>query len=377
MSDPNRVKALKKRMLNRLPLAPEPLSSWTEDSDIFKFFIELHEGTGIVIGRDQQEQKVQYADAARGMFGSLHEHFRSVVADAFASYPLLPVSEQPLELSTSPALLQSPQFGQFAKYYIAWHGIVQEIVTEERFISLAHLLESKAHLDAATVLASRRFYRQSTALMRIFLEEQLASLYLSSDHAAYTQWLDGRLRLPPVRSDKGLLAILEKKGYLSDHLAKEVGRAYAKLNGIIHGEQAEFEFSGLHAGAQPARVANSSRFSKWVAVFSQAVRLAIEVADKTETIGLESSLADPARCKICRCGPLRTIRRDLIAGHDVLVLQCNTCGYQVYRCAQSCPRDHSLPISFCNHDRCRCLGTIWYMPPVFYPQPRLSSHADA
>lgn len=132
-----------------------------------------------------------------------------------------------------------------AKHSIAWAGVTEALLSDSQFFSLPHILEVEEELSCSVLLAKNLYYKQALQNLRSLLELNVLHVHFVGDQVAYTDWQDGRYRVPRLRGSGGLLEQLVTRGAISATLSKSIGELYEELNGTIHSAEGKMLHRGL------------------------------------------------------------------------------------------------------------------------------------
>ncbi len=145
-----------------------------------------------------------------------------------------------------PSFRDDARFGAVAKAAVAWNAVVDAVLSESLFFSVAHTLETRSELDCSVLLAGGLYYKQALRVLRGFLEMAAVHLYLTVRPEQYAGWVRGEFRVPPFR--QRLLRDLLSSGVLSGTLFDNMADMYGILNGAIHGAERRYVNSGTQTG---------------------------------------------------------------------------------------------------------------------------------
>src|SRR5262249_1841318 len=95
-----------------------------------------------------------------------------------------------------PDLYKDSAFGHAAKYYVAWDGVTDAILSDGAFFSLPHVIELRSELDCAMLLATHLYYKQALQVVRGFLEMSVAELFLCANPTDFKKWKKGTWKAP-------------------------------------------------------------------------------------------------------------------------------------------------------------------------------------
>jgi hypothetical protein len=142
--------------------------------------------------------------------------------------------------------------GATLKYTVAWSMVVQAVLEESLFFSIAHILETERELDASVLLAFSGHLKPAAQVLRSFIEEAVMPLHFCADRKAFASWREGEYKAPALRGSGGLLQLLQKQGLIDIELMTEVDALYGSMNEFVHNAERTLGASGVHLGLSPA-----------------------------------------------------------------------------------------------------------------------------
>ncbi|SDD40399.1 hypothetical protein [Paraburkholderia lycopersici] len=300
------------KAVSRLPLNPEALSEWTESTDLSQFLHDLYEGTG-------------YGDVVSYRLEEGKEKF-SAYAEIFHQAAL---EARPAPASVSknihiPNFAKDSHFGSVAKHMIAWENVIGNILSENGQFSISHILETETDLSSSIHLAAHLYYRQAFQVLRGFIESFVLPVHFCTNIDDLRKWKANSFHIPALRGKSGLLAKMVTSGTLPAALADSVSSVYGVLNGYIHGAEDAFNNGGIHSGNWSGFVYQQTKFERWTDIFSEVVRLGINV------LKINLDMWDVARatlgvlCNVCHSQNLEQ-NSEIIAETNVIKYSCREC----------------------------------------------------
>jgi hypothetical protein len=258
---------LPKQALNYLPLRVESYSSWEENSDLFCFVDALFNEERTLIGFNKRTPPL-------------------VTRPAYARTTLIPTAMTRLELliadfnkmTDGVDVRQSPSVGGALKYSLAWEAVVVRVLEEAKYFSVAHLLDAERDLECSVKLAAGGYYKQSIAVLRLFLESVVMPIHFCSDHDAFRRWRHGSYKTPSRFSGPGgLLADFVCRRLISSDLAHDTSSVYGALSAAIHGTKAELDHGAVFAGNEVSLGFSYKRLERWCRRFMQTADVALKL----------------------------------------------------------------------------------------------------
>ncbi len=252
-------KLLSQIAIDLLPLSPEAMFDWKNNTDIRMFVQALYaEGPIPTYGSELcSEVEKEIRETARLFTKNLQEAHptSSIYIDFY----------------------QNTSFGQVAKYIVAFKCCVHSLLEDARFYSLAHLLESQNDLECSLLLASNFYYKQATQLLRNFLEETFLPLHFCDNTTDFDAWKANMYRIPPLRGRDGLIKRLLKKKVIFEALAIRISDLYGKLSAYIHGGESTMLHRNIHLGEIHKVGFNLDTFSEWCQLFCESLDICIHL----------------------------------------------------------------------------------------------------
>jgi hypothetical protein len=323
------MEIIPERCISILPFGPGAIDSWTDDTDLLQFMRLLFDKTDAVINEAGEQFDANYSSYGKYLCDEGSRHFR-VLAEDFGKNarnatpaPGALDKQQPI-----PDFWQDDHFGLVAKYYVAWSGVVSEVLSESAFFSIAHVLESEEELASSILLASNLYYKQGLQVLRNFLEAIVLQLYFCENQTDFKSWKSDHFRTPSFKGREGMVPQLLSRGIIPGTLAAAAVSLYGELNGAIHGSEARLIHSGMHRGAWSGRIFRRDRFDEWSRYFAAIVATAIPMMriHTNEWKRLSSVSPRVLRCDVCHNTKEFDISESSFAGRPQSTIRCKTCG---------------------------------------------------
>jgi hypothetical protein len=253
-----------------LPFNAEAFASWGDDVDVRSFLRSIADDVMTVINFDgsvASSRKIEIAEepwreeAAEDLEGFITSRLGQVKPEISKLGPSWPTDDIPV--------------GRAMKYVTAWRAVDREALEEERFFSIAHLLEATNEIEVSLALAQGTFYKQAKQQLRSLLELVVMPLHFCIDRASFTEWRNGNYRIPRFRGSNGLLEQLAVHSLLSRQTANDIGDLYGRLSGSIHNEEKELAFSGVLGGDDTVVGFSIERLHEWADLYAATLDVAI------------------------------------------------------------------------------------------------------
>jgi hypothetical protein len=317
------------KVLGYMPLSAEPLDQWNEtETDLLKLLLELYNFDVTFLDADGTEDTANMASFGRDLYTAgrerahkLAHEFAAIAADAQPVYASI---EQRVEV---PDFAQEPAFGGAAKSLIAWTALVNSLLEEGAFFSIAHVLEAEADLQVSFDLCSRLYYKQALQILRSYLEDLVLPIHFGHVPADLHAWKTGNYRVPPVRGRNGMIKEFRDAQLVSPALAEQVSRTYEGLNSAVHGSEQHL----IHRGSEYRRYRGHIFKPDDCLHWCHSVIAAVEVGAQLLAINAKQWAAfrstHPVICSICHNWSDFSRKR-----HAPFVqYECRQCGNAVHR----------------------------------------------
>lgn len=323
------MEIIRQSCLALLPFAAQPFSAWGEDSDLLRFLTCLSDKPATLIDSQGKEHQGTYSSYGR----YLYEHGVKKVQELSASFGELARAAKPAlaartKVESVPDFAGDPNFGVMAKYYIAWDGVVSEVLSESAFFSIAHVLESEAEIDCSILLASNLYYKQALQVLRNYIEGAVLQLYLCGNLSAFSDWKANSFRTPSFRGRSGMLEDLVSRGILPGTLADKASALYGELNGCIHSSEDKLIHRGAFTREWSGLIFQYDRFQEWCGYVTQCISLGLHLLNIGVNLWKEMLAADIAgiRCSTCHSKNNFDVSETEVPGHAFTTLECRICG---------------------------------------------------
>jgi hypothetical protein len=312
-----------------LPFAAQPVSAWGGDSDLLRFLTCLFDKPATLIDSGGKEYHGTYS--SHGLY--LYVHGTKQVQELSTSFgerarAATPAPAASTKVEPVPDFAADPNFGLMAKYYIAWDGVVNEVLSESAFFSIAHVLESQAELACSILLASNLYYKHALQVLRNYIEGAVLQLYLCGNLSAFSDWKANSFRTPSFRGRSGMLEDLVARGILPGTLADKASALYGELNGCIHSAEDKLIHRGAFTGEWSGLIFQYDRFQEWCGYVTQCISHGLHVLRIGVNLWNEMLAADVAgiRCSTCHGKNNFDASERQLPGRALTTLECRTCG---------------------------------------------------
>lgn len=321
------VEIIPQKAINYLPFSSEPFSVWGEKPDLLEFLFALHDKSGVILSSDGTRTPVNYREYGKYVFESGKEDIKywmeQFVTAAKNTTPAPGSTTQKVEI---PDFSRITQFGQAAKYFIAWRGVVGEALQEGVFFSIEHVLESEADLECSVHLVANLYYKQALQVLRNFLEDLVLPIHLCDNIDDFMAWKSNDYYMPRLRGRNGLLQELVKKEILPSDIADEIGNLYGTLSGCIHGAERRLLHKGLYSGKWIGKLFKHSDFLDWCKYFCQAVDLGIRLLRININQWQAAKSGEKRFCSVCHNIDGFDTKRYEFGGEWHIEYRCPKCG---------------------------------------------------
>jgi len=321
--------ALTSSSAKALPLRSEPIAAWSKSTDLHLFLSDLYDDDAEMIDQSGVRSAINYRDYGDTLF----ERGRSSFVTTASEFQIIADKSRsesdpfgtPIQIDTPPNFLDDKSFGSMAKHSIAWAGVTEALLSESQFFSLPHILEVEEELSCSVLLAKNLYYKQALQNLRSLLELNVLHVHFVGDQVAYTDWQDGRYRVPRLRGSGGLLEQLVTRGAISANLSKSIGELYEELNGTIHSAEGKMLHRGLRDRRWAGMQFKTSEFRAWCDYVSRIVKVSTSLL----LAMLEEMKRQPAPNGLV-CGTCRAVNQFNVEEKNgcSVTLRCLRCGVQ-------------------------------------------------
>ena len=319
-------------LLSRLPLQSQPVAEWGEDNDLVRFLVALFGLEGAKLSPNVSEPAVDYSDYG----GTVYTRAKAQIEAQIATFEKCaddakPISDSEEEIPEPAKYLEDPDFGRAAKHLIAWEGVVDQLLSETAFYSLAHLLESSSDLDCSMELMGRLYYKQALQVVRNFVEDIVLPVHFSANPGTFAQWKQDACRIPPMRrKGDGMLPTLVKSNVIPKELADAVGELYDALNGSVHGRETRLIHAGIYSGTHRGMCFSRQAMRLWADYVTKSIvcglrflRINLDQLDAFRATG-------GVRCDVCHgVDSLEVVEENSLGGEKTVAYQCSRCGNEM------------------------------------------------
>lgn len=305
---------LPKKAIEIMPFSPEPLEQWNDDTDIYVFLEELYDASGYAPYADYRYHE------GNSLFLDWSEKFAYIATSA------TPAPGSKVKDVEVPNFSKCEKFGLLAKNMIAWSNITSNILSEDNFLSVAHLLESVNDLNASITLSCYIHYKQANQILRAFLEGLLLQLYFSYMPAQFDKWKEDDFRPPSLRGDKGILQKLSRVSIISPQLLSQLDQLIILFNKYIHGVESKLNNNNAHNSDWIGSVFNYETYSSWISTFSDSIYVGTELLKIQHAIWCQVNEEDR---ELCSCGKAALFYKNS-SGKNILLKACRKCDYELW-----------------------------------------------
>jgi len=319
-----------KESLQLLPFIPEAIAGWNISTlDIVKFLTHLFDKEGTIIDSSGRETTVNYRSYWKTIYDDGLEKFKRLAGEFEAeARNHAPVPASVVASVHVPSFIGDASFGKVAKYYIAYDGLLSEVLAESFFYSIAHILESKQELDCSIIMAKNLYYKQALQVLRNYIELMVSQLLFCYNAKAFKEWREGQFRLPRLRGKGGLLETLLKASLISSELSIRTSQLYAELNSCIHSMEGNLIHRGAYKGKYKGFLFDYDYFNDWCDSFSSVVGTGILLLNAHLEQYAASKTAETV-CTICHSKNDFEVEEEEFAGKTYLRLRCKICKNEI------------------------------------------------
>ena len=336
------IDIIPKKVFNHLPFSSEPLSQWSETTDLLKFLYALHDKSGLIVAENGTRTPVNYRDYGKVVYERRQKETQSWVQRfTTAAKKALPAPGSATQKIEVPNFSVDPEFGKAAKYFIAWNGVVGEVLSEDAFFSIAHVLESQADLECSLHLAAHLYYKQALQVLRNFLEDLVLPIHFCDNQNEFLDWRSNNYRTPPLRGTNGIVSKLVERQILSNQIANEIRDLYGDLSGCIHGAERRLLNRGVYSGRWIGQVFKYSDFSEWAKYFSRSADLGIHLLRINITKWHDTRPLGKGFCSVCHNDKDFDAKKYEFGGEWSVEQHCLRCGNVMIFKASSIPKSEN------------------------------------
>ncbi len=326
------MEIIPEQCLSLLPFVPEPVSSWSQRTDLLGFLRALFNKGGTIVEESGARHEINYASYGNSLYKWGKRDFR-VIAKQFLRNARAHVPAPGAKGNVDPIpaeFSKDNNFGLMAKYHIAWNGIVNEVLSESAYFSIAHVLESREELDCSVLLASNLHYKQALQVLRNFLEGVVLQPYFCDNESAFKAWKTNQFKVL-FRGRNGVLESLRSRSVISQRLADTASALYGELNSAIHGAESRLINRGIFTGKWHGLIFSQDRFEEWCMYFSRSVGLAIPLMREHLNVWHRIRAEHPKgiRCDICHNADDFDREKVDFGGTAHTHIRCRRCGHSM------------------------------------------------
>lgn len=323
-------KLIPEKGLKLLPFTPESINSWAiSNLDVVDFLKYLCNREGKIVYEDGKKEKINYQDYWKDIFYPGKKEFKKFAEEfKIIAEKIKPVPGSTVKEVKIPSFLDDKYFGLVAKYYIIYNGIIEEVLTESYFYSIAHMIESEEELSCSILLSKNLYYKQSVQVLRNYIELLVSQIFFCSDSNAFKQWKRGDFNLPRLRGNGGLLEKLAKSNFISSDLSERTAKLYGDLNSYIHSTEGRLIHRGVHKGKYIGFIFDHDYFMNWCKMFSKTVESGILLLN-AHLEQIFKIKENGVVCSICHNKKDFKISEEEYAGTKYLKLKCKKCNNEM------------------------------------------------
>ncbi len=313
--------------LNYLPLLAEPLSQWSEETDLLYVLYELLDIRATITTEDGTTITSSYRDLAPSYFEDGKKDILSwIKVFGERGHEAIPAPASVVQNINIPDFANDPLFGRAAKYFVVWERMVGTALEESVFFSIAHILESADDIKCSFHLAAHLYYKQALQVLRSYLEDLVLPIHFCENPTEFLDWKANNYRVPALRGKNGILKALVGKNIISNQLADEVSSVYDDLNGCIHGSEKRLINKGQFSGTYMGHVFKEDDFSEWCNYFCRSVDAGVKLLainfDQWQSIRSAHKIV----CAICHNNSDFDRQETWFGGRKSCIYKCRQCG---------------------------------------------------
>lgn len=323
-------KLIPKEGLELLPLKPEPINSWdVSNLDVIKFLKHLFNKQAEFISAEGRKEKANYQFYWRTIFEAGLKEFQDFAEEfELETKKYRPAPASIIKKVETPSFLDDKFFGIVSKYYIIYDGILDEVLSESHFFSVAHILESLEELNCSILLSKKLYYKQSLQVLRNYIESMVSQILFCDNSRAFEDWRNGTFKLPRLCGKGGLLDKLSNANLISLELSKRVSNLYAHLNSYIHGSEGRLIHRGAYEGKYKGFIFDYDYFKIWCKFFSDVVETGVLLLD-AHLEQFSRSRKKGIICSICHNKKDFEVKEEEFAGQTYVKLRCKKCNSEM------------------------------------------------
>jgi hypothetical protein len=269
----------KKAIEKYLPFSFEPLSEWSDKTDLLQFLYELFTQEAVVTGPFGRKVYSNYRSYGKYLFDLGFEYFKDLASQFKVEVENnLPKPGAKIIKAITHDFLKNKYFGKMAKSAMAWNAIGNQIFSENAPLSMTHLLETATEIKCSIFLAKNLFYKQAIIVLRSFLEELISPLFFSNNANLFQLWKQNQdTPLPNMRGRNGMLVDLKSRKIISKRLNQKVDKLYKEMNRYIHGKEEYLINKGMYTDQWKGLIFKEKEFKRWASYLSQTVAAGIKI----------------------------------------------------------------------------------------------------
>jgi hypothetical protein len=304
--------------LECLPFTAQKVNDWTIGNDLGRFITALLKtrvgalfSDGAYMSRSAEEIAPSSFQRERRQAIKLRKLFVKRINKEFGDIELC-----------------EAELGRALKYVAAWNAVSNAILEESAFTSLPHVLEGSADLESIVRLLAWHFYKQTSQVLRSFLEGQVVDLTLARNDADFASWKAGTYKVPNIRGAKGLLTQAVSRGDLTNEMKERIDVLLDQLNASVHGAERTLIHSDTFTGRHSGHAFRLDKFLLAATLLAEVVEICLHVMRVKTAIWGRILKAKTDKCEICR-EPTLTDIAEFEFGNRIFVLRrCPECGHK-------------------------------------------------
>lgn len=326
----NLINIIPDDLFRYLPFSKQSIRELESASDISNFLYVLHNKGGTIVAEDGTISDINYAVYGDFVYERGLEKFTNwakIFAELASEAKIAPAAAE--KKINIPNFMDDVNFGAATKYFIAWDGVIGEVLSESAFYSLPHILESEEDLNSSLLLAANLFYKQAMQSIRSFIENLILPIFFCENPKNYIKWKSDNYRTPSLRGDKGVLVKLFKKGLITNEEKQKTSDIYGELNSFIHSSEGSLNHSGLFSNEWTGHVFNYDSFSLWADCISKSISLGVRLVKINIQQWERVSQGGGMICLICH-GTNKIVDKEFEFGNRSLITyKCQQCGNKI------------------------------------------------
>ncbi|SJZ89052.1 hypothetical protein [Selenihalanaerobacter shriftii] len=268
-----------KMLYKYLHFSKEPIQEWDNSTDLLKFLYELHDKDGTVLIDKSTKVNTNYRDYGKKVYNRGKKRLLERIEK------LKEVAEKNNIMVTGGKenqtgiinFLEDPIFGWAGKYIVAWDGITGEVLAEDAFFSMTHVLEAESDLKCSIELTTNLYYKQACQVLINFLKDLILPLYFCDNIDDFKDWKAGDYKVPPMKGEEGILSKLVNGGVLPKKTSEYIEELYDALYAYVDGSEHFLINKGLHSDDWLGHSFKQEVFYKWCGFIAETISIGMHL----------------------------------------------------------------------------------------------------